>query len=929
MANGRIEERGAEVYQNFRNQTPQVTVPELRACAVGVLREIIEAVHDDGSFNPDSVPNGPAVLQFKTASGGKYSPLSGDTLELIVNNGIPVVITFPTNEMKTSDVVFLIRDHSIPGLDVREVLYPSGDSTVILSTSRKGEDASIHVGPNTSASLINTIGVAPNLTVQGVGPYHSTYRTAQITAGALPDPNGRLDDVKIEWDYTKVFLDLGNGQVRRLSRDSARYRGSSVAPVIVDDGDGDSSSPILQLAEDLTLAATQVQVTGSVDITDSGFDWSLVEGKKLVLSFDGGVDQVIEFPSAIADYNEFLAVINAVWGTPVASVDGSGNLVFTAPTYGSQGVVYVSSQGSIDTATVFGIPAGRSTYLNTSAVPFPVAVGDELWDASARTLIGVVAEVAPGGNPNQIRLDRELPLTRVLGNHSYFVATGVTFPSATRPGAEVRIYDNGDQSVVELDPIILFGANQAPLQADFRILVSYRGIRQDVTARAREPEPFFVESQDELEEKYGPITPDNPLALALHIGLTVAPDSRVYGMGVDSVTEDEPFGTPAAYARALEVLESAEIYALAPLTHNDEVHQMFDFHVKAMSDPLMKSERVAFVCPSRPTRKTDLVIASGQNANVLTVPSSTVETGMSILETMVLAQGLVPSSLTEEDGVFIEFESDSNRYLVESVAQGTVVLNKGPLSYGNDFYVDANGSDVFTSQIVDRPFVLKIKGQALDTRADEAAAYADLPKKFSDRRTRVIMPDTAIFPVNSVDYFLPGFYAAAASAIQLAFFSPPGTPQGGAVLPGFKGVRGSSEYFNKQELVTLTSGGLWVLEQRKDRQEVYHRHPVTSDTSTIEKRESSITTQLDFSSKLIRSSIQHFTNKRNITATVMDDLNLVLDGCVTYLVDTKRVVGGLALGDLIQPDQERDALELDVEVTVLYPLNKIRIRLHI
>ena len=61
-----------------------------------------------------------------------------------------------------------------------------------------------------------------------------------------------------------------------------------------------------------------------------------------------------------------------------------------------------------------------------------------------------------------------------------------------------------------------------------------------------------------------PISEENPLGLATFLCMLNAPNLEVKALGIDEVTAGAPNGSLIAYTRAAAMLESEEVYAIAP-----------------------------------------------------------------------------------------------------------------------------------------------------------------------------------------------------------------------------------------------------------------------------------------------------------------------------------------------------------------------------
>ena len=921
-----IEEIGTEVRQEFTATPTSFSEPELPPCIVGPLMEIVDAVDDTGALNPLAQPMGPALVEFTDDGGTTYSGLAGAVLELSVDGGAPVSVTFPNATHKVGEVIRVIQSGKIPGLVVELVTLVNGNKTVRLRTAKEGSTASIRIGELTDTAAATAFGLTIGWTYVGIDSTHTTGRSIVLNRYSLPDPNSRLDVVDIKWDTVDIYLSDGTGSLRLLSRDSARFRTHTNAASVVDDGDGDTTSPIIHTGGDTqTIGASPVVVTGNADLTAVDYAGD-VQGNTLILSFNGGAPQSIKFSASVTDSTTFLAAINDVF-PGVAALSGNF-LELTAPGFGgAQAAVEVNAGSSVD-LTIIGLTAGTTAGANSLNAYKPV-VGDEVWNGTTGTLLGIITEISPGGVDTNVRLDRELPLSTALGSYIYFVGKGLdSVATATRPAAEVRVVGTGDSTTLVVDPFLLFGATGVPAPGTVQVYVSYEALRLDFSPAAAAATTIKVGDPITLAAEYGPLDTRNPLGFGLWCAMRAAPDLLIQGFGVAEITDSEPEGTTAAYAAALEVLENKDVYFVSVLTHSDAVHALLDAHVTAMSEPELKAERTGIVNPNRPDRLTDKLVASGNDGNVLTVPSNVVETGISTLDTLIQKEGLTPSALTESDGVFVEFESDPNRYLVKSIVGGSITFEDASLSFDNDFFYDGEGSPVITEQVIARPWSLKVKGGEITNRTDEAVAYSDKARLYLNRRLVVTAPDRLATPIDGVEFIVPGYYAAAALTGQLAAKRPE-KPLSHETLPGFTRVYGSSEYFGKAQLKILSGGGLWVFEQESATAPIRTRHQLTSDMTNVKTREFNITTQVDFTAKYLRRAVRNLTGRNTITGTVLDQVSVALEGARDYLINTVKVHNSLTIGELIQDETNLDTLTLEVEVGVKYPFNYLKITLFI
>lgn len=116
------------------------------------------------------------------------------------------------------------------------------------------------------------------------------------------------------------------------------------------------------------------------------------------------------------------------------------------------------------------------------------------------------------------------------------------------------------------------------------VTVSFKALRTD---KNRHFEWTYDDLIDEVGEDQ--ITPENPLAFGASLVLSV--------LGQNHFVAAMPIATDdlAGYQSALEALETEEVYGITCLTDNMQVAHLLMQHVRTMSDPLEKRERIAII----------------------------------------------------------------------------------------------------------------------------------------------------------------------------------------------------------------------------------------------------------------------------------------------------------------------------------------------
>ncbi len=668
---------------------------------------------------------------------------------------------------------------------------------------------------------------------------------------------------------------------------------------------------------------------GTQDLTALTFATD-VHSRVFRMSLNGDAHQTLTMPVSIAAAADIVTAINGLWGAGTAALNDANQLVLNAPdSFGGRESVIRIDKDASDATLLNNLGLGDSgdPFETVSAIyggAFAPLVGDELWVDGIR--LGEITEI-PVSPTNRLRIETEQLLT-FTGSSWRIQAKGLDngVATATRPSSDL-IVDENSGSVTVKHNLFRESDGDVTLAGPLNTYLAYTALRLDVSPAAADFSLLRYGTTTALAAAMSPLDTQNPLGLGMYFAILNAPGVEVTGLGVSDASDTEPNGTLAAYTSGFEYLESKDVYAIAPLTHDTTVGQVGEVHAETLSEPENGLERLVILNPSRPTRKSDTLVASGALGNVSGAPTDDVQTGIANLQALLAALGLPGPSYTISNGVFLNFEDDTNNYLVESVVGGVVTINDGPFVSGNDdnFYHDAAGGSVFASAVVDRPFTVKIRGAALANLTEEATAYGEIAQGISNRRVIATAPDQAKATIDGLETVIDGFYLSAGLAGKISSKNPQ-QPLTEESLTGYTGVVGSSDRYGEMQLKIMSGGGLFIFYQEEGQQVVKIRQQLTTDMSTVEKRELSILTALDFTSKFIRTGLRNFIGRFNITTNIRDAISITLDGLGAFLL-RQGVLGSFDVNAIRQSETEPDVLEIDVTLGVLYPLNKIRVTL--
>jgi hypothetical protein len=468
------------------------------------------------------------------------------------------------------------------------------------------------------------------------------------------------------------------------------------------------------------------------------------------------------------------------------------------------------------------------------------------------------------------------------------------------------------------------------------LYMAYTGLRLDMSPDAQNPGLITWDDPSTVEEVAPPISPDNPGSLMSYLALLNAPRTVVASIGVPEVSADAPEGTPAGYTSALSFLETEEVYGIAVGSQSAVVHQAALAHVDAMSQAENKAERILLFNPVQPDRENPTTVGSGTDANSTGV-SNQVELEVNIGPALI-ALGINPNEdinpLTGEieNEVYLDLGSDDKVYLVQAVTDGTKVTCRTSFASGDGNDDSFYSTDTLPASIISddwavyqRGATLTLPGSTLPDKNGIASTVSGLAEGYGNRRGYMVYPDTCKINVSGLEQQVPGYYAAAAVAGMTGGLKP---QQGFTNYPiaGLTGVVGSNDMFTESQLNTMAYGGVYILVQDVEGGPVSCRHQLSTDNTSVETLELSITKVVDYTAKFIRGGLRQFIGRTNITQAFMDQLGTIIQGLISFLTETG-VLNGAEVNNIIQSDTDRTTILVDITLDVPYPCNYIRVTL--
>jgi hypothetical protein len=202
---------------------------------------------------------------------------------------------------------------------------------------------------------------------------------------------------------------------------------------------------------------------------------------------------------------------------------------------------------------------------------------------------------------------------------------------------------------------------------------------------------------------------------------------------------------------------------------------------------------------------------------------------------------------------------------------------------------------------------------------------------FDNRRLVSVWPDTAVVTVSGTATSLPGFYFGCALVALVA-----GLPsqQGftNLSLTGFTGRANSDDLFSDTQLDTVAGGGNLIIVQEVAQAPVSVRHQLTTDTSSIQFQELSVTKNVDLVARFFRNLYQPYIGKYNITDTLLDLLKSITEAGLDFLKNsTAPRVGGVlrdgSITTLGEDSAQPDTVNIVLDINIPFPLNNVKVTL--
>jgi len=801
--------------------------------------------------------------------------------------------------------------------------------------------------------------------------------THTFTAAVADDLTDALDSLNANADLAGLVFSLGTVGSNKILLTKTVKTGADQSVTILPGGSaavhtifglaaGDSATGVdVEYAERASYTAGPVDILGSSG-GPTTLEFTVTHGSgqefvwERVVAFTTGttVDQLaaaianatatgaLEYPIYFENDSELvhLLTVRATGTTSAANFEfilvrgGSGNDLDVATTAGAS--LIPDGGGSGDdilkgTRLEFTLDSNPHVYevdftsnsLREAVDTINAEVGGAV-DIASEDGLALVLTSAFAGAASSVNLDEDSTAYDVLFSSSSASGEGRPNPS---------FYVDGE-GTAHISPHVLRNRSTGvPLDlsaSGARVYFDYVGLRLDVTASATSPSLLTFSDVDTMDAAIGPISTENPLALACFLMLQNTPSQSVSALGISEVNEAAPMGTTTAHLSALTFLESKDVYAIAPMTDDPFVQQLYSTHVESMSAPEERGERIVFIWQGPPTRAQDESILAGSDATVNGATNS-ITLGSTPIEG-IAALGLDPSDLSFDDNVYLELvvtllgQTNVYKFSVSSVS-GTALQLRGTFATTENtdgFYdtpaldwTDDENLSGLTFTLKQRGEKLLVTGTTLPDRAAIATTAAAQGDAYNSRRTFMLYCGNVDTSIDGIVTPVPGYYAAAAIAGMVAELAPQ-QPFTRVSMTGFSKVYGTDDTFSENQLDTIADGGRYILINQGGR--IASRHQRSTKSTSIEARELSITKAIDFLAKGLRATNRVYIGRYVINPGFIDQLVMSNEGFLARAVQSG-VVNSAALNSVLQDSSSPDTVLIEVTVAPAYPCNKIRI----
>jgi len=503
---------------------------------------------------------------------------------------------------------------------------------------------------------------------------------------------------------------------------------------------------------------------------------------------------------------------------------------------------------------------------------------------------------------------------------------------------------------VNLDSAGIPVSGNSPLYAD------YKGLRLDVTSTDANPAMLTFDNATEMEAAIGPISTDNPLALAMNLAFLNSQRRQVSCLGISATSANYPMGTVEAYAAAFDFLDRYTIYVVAPLSNKLGVTQVAYSMCVAHAAAAWAGNRRMVICPGKEPSEATPTFAISGNMQITSIGggkytlaytdgSLNVSTALNGLTDAngATINGAVGTTYTPTQGVYLNRSGDSYNWLITKVvATDTVQIEvndiygagSGPGTGGNDDgFFQTTASYLSDFEADGETCTVKVRQEGLDNttstgRAAIMTALAELVggvQGINERRLYYVMPESIKLSISGTDQRVSGVYAAPMVAAMVAS-QPPQQPLTYLPIIGLIEPVGSNDRYSEEEMATAAAGGVyWLINETGN---TVCRHQLSTDTTGAKTREMSIVKAVDYFELGLYSYLKDKVGRYNVTHRYLEMLDRVIQAHIARNTGGEdRCLDSASLDALSQNSTDATKVDIALSLVPWYPCGEIALTL--
>jgi hypothetical protein len=414
---------------------------------------------------------------------------------------------------------------------------------------------------------------------------------------------------------------------------------------------------------------------------------------------------------------------------------------------------------------------------------------------------------------------------------------------------------------------------------------------------------------DEVEDVLGTIDPDNPIAQGVY-------HSALNSGGVPTYFCSVATNDLAGFNDVLGLAtKSNAYYSVVPMTMDRTIQDAVVGHVNAMSTAEEAKWRISWL--STPITESELIydLDDDGDSYMGTVTDDTLTTGTQYSLLTVEGAEFVTDGVRAGDRVRINFRTEDDgtiaydTYVVEEVRTETTLVLTTALSAAINV-------------------ALKVQIERVYTKDEQIDALAQVGSDYNNRRVRMVFPPVA---KNGTTEYEGYIVAAALAGLRASVVPHQGLTN--TVLLGFTDLSLAVNEFTETQLNRLAEEGYFIVTQSVVGATPYVRHQLTTDMSSLNTSEDSVTTNVDSISHGLQAAVGPFVGTYNIHDKSLAVLRSIIVGELdfratgTYTVRAGNQLNSFKIVKFSQNATFKDRVDVEIELGVPYPLNFVSIKL--